>query len=108
MAKEINMEKIKQYKKEIKGTEYTAQFMGVRAAVRAKKEYTDAYTGRIDTEKLYDYVFNNVIISPPGLDMDDFDSVSDADAVAAFGVEVLNGRFQPEKDEDGVKGRSKK
>ena len=107
MAKEINMEKIKQYTKEIKGVKYTAQFMGVRAAVQSKKQYTDAFTGRVDTEKLYDYIFDNVIVSPPGLDMDDFDSVSDADAVVAFGVEVLNGRFQPD-DESGVKGRSKK
>lgn len=117
MAKEINMDQIKQYPKEINGTVYTAQFMGVRAALRAEKQYTDERTGRVDKEKLYDYIFDNVIVSPPGLSIESFDDMTEIDEVVAFGVQVLRNRFRPQDSEDGsgesgaesgTKGRSKK
>ena len=106
MVKEINMDQIKQYTKEINGTAYTAQFMGLRTALQAEKQYTDE-RGRVDKEKLYDYIFDNIIVSPPGLGIESFDDLTELDEVAAFGVQVLRNRFQP-PDESGVKGRSKK
>lgn len=101
MSKEINMDKIKQFTKEINGIVYTAQFMGLRNALKAEKLYTDERTGRVDKEKLYDYILDNVIISPPGLDIDKFDDLTELDEVAAFGVQVLRNRFRPQDSEDG-------
>lgn len=98
---------VKQFKKTINGTEYTAQFYGLREALNAEKQYTDERTGRVDKIKLFDYIFDNVIVSPPGLSIDSFEDLDELDEVAAFGVQVLRNKFRPE-NESGAKGRSKK
>ena len=84
----------KQHKKEINGTVYTAQFNNLRETIRSKKIYTDPVTGRMDTEKLYDYLFQNVIVDPPGLKIEDFDDLDELSEVALFGLQVLNNRFR--------------
>lgn len=107
MAKEINIDKVKQYTETINGVAYTAQFYGCRVALEAEKVYTDERTGRVDKIKLYDYLFENVIVSPSGLSIDSFDDLDELDEVAAFAIKVLRNRFRP-KNESGDKGRSKK
>lgn len=98
---------VKQFKNTINGVEYTAQYHGLRNALEAEKVYTDGRTGRVDKIKLYDYIFENVIVSPSGLSIESFTDLTELDEVAMFGVQVLRNRFQP-TDERGTKGRSKK
>lgn len=91
-----------QHKKEINGVVYTAQFNTLREAIKAKKIYQDSVTGRIDTEKLYDYIFQNVIVDPPGLTIEDFDDLDELSEVALFGTQVLNNRFRETGTDKGT------
>lgn len=100
--------KQKQFKETINGVEYTAQFYGIREALRAEKAYTDAITGKVDKEKLYDYICQNVIVDPPNLTIEDFDDFETLDEVMTFGVKALRNKFRPKSDEGKAKGRSKK
>jgi hypothetical protein len=100
--------KQKQFKETINGVEYTAQFYGIREALRAEKIYTDPINGKVDKEKLYDYICQNVIVDPPNLTIEDFDDFEILDEVMAFGVKALRNKFRTKSDERTTKGRSKK
>lgn len=63
-----NTSKIYTATKEINGTTYRAQFNGVREAVRATQQYKDEMS-------LDEYLLSNVIVEPPGLQMDDFEDL---------------------------------
>lgn len=96
------------FKKKIGEVEYTAQFYGLREAMKAHKACRDdKYPSMQDSEKLADYVLANVIVDPPGLTIESFDDFDILNGVVAFGTKVLNNKFRPE-DEAGTKGRSKK
>lgn len=97
-----------QYKKEINGVTYTAQFNTLRETLRAKKAYCDS-RGNVDTELLADYLFKNVIVDPPGLTIEHFDDLDELNAVTLFATQVLHNRFrQSEPDEGTVETGSKK
>jgi len=97
-------DKFYQRKKTINGVEYTAQFNGLSAALEAIDEsYIDG-TENMSMIKLSKYVLENVIVDPPHLTVDDFDSMEDLNAVLKFGREVMQGKFR-EKDKGTEKAK---
>lgn len=94
--------------KEINGTEYTFQFNGISAALKAvDSSYIDG-TNTTSVEKLANYLFANVVVSPKGLTIDDFDNMDTFNEVVTTAREVMQGNFRAEKDESAAKGTSKK
>ncbi|MCC8112066.1 MAG: hypothetical protein LIO74_10930 [Ruminococcus sp.] len=65
-----NTDKTYTVSKEIEGTTYLAQFNGVREATRA---YTHYKSKEIEFEE---YLLAIVIVDPPGLKLDDFETIS--------------------------------
>lgn len=97
-----------QVKKTIGNVEYTAQFNGLSAALKAiDASYIDGTTNT-SLEKLAKYLFENVIVEPKGLTADDFDSLEDFNEVVNFAREVMQGDFREKKDEKPTKAASKK
>lgn len=85
--------KFYQVKKTINGVEYTAQFNGLSAAMRAADEtYIDG-TEITSVSKTADYILNNVIVDPK-VTVDDFDTVDELNDVLAFGRGVMEGKFR--------------
>jgi hypothetical protein len=85
-----NTSKIYTATKEINGTTYRAQFNGVREAVRATQQYKDEMS-------LDEYLLSNVIVEPPGLQMDDFEDLFEFRQVISFAANVMSGRFRGEE-----------
>lgn len=84
--------------KEINGKKYTAQFNGLSCALRAvDSTYIDG-TNNTSVEKMADYIFQNVIVEPKGLTIDDFESMEEFNEVVSFGRDVMQGKFRPEED----------
>lgn len=82
--------------KEVNGVTYRAQFNGVREAARAIEEYSK-------NELAFDeYLLENVIVDPPHLKIDDFDSYDEFKRVVIFAANVLTGRFRNTTDESGT------
>jgi hypothetical protein len=82
--------------REINGKSYTAQFNGLSSALRAvDQSYIDGSTNT-STEKLTNYVLENVIVEPKGLTIDDFDTMEELTEVTTFGREVMQGNFREE------------
>lgn len=90
--------------KEINGVKYTAQFNGLSCALKAvDQSYIDG-TQNTSVEKLAEYIFENVIVEPKGLDIDDFDSMEEFNEVVTFGREVMQGKFRDKAtDKEAVK-----
>lgn len=101
------MAKVYTAKKKIKGTEYTAQFNGISAALRAADScYIDG-TSNTSTEKMAEYLLENVIVDPPHLSIDDFDSMEEFSAVISFARQVMQGEFRDKTDAKATKGTRK-
>jgi len=97
-----------QVKKTINGKEYTAQFNGISAALKAvDNSYIDG-TNITSVEKLSKYLFENVIVDPANLDADSFDSMDDFNEVVTFAREVMQGNFREETKQEAVNKKSKK
>ena len=113
--------------KEIGGVEYVAKFNGLLTAIRAMDEnYTDD-NNNTSIEKLAKYLFENVIVTPENLTIDDFETMGDFKKVVAFAREtmqggevwkefneiisfankVMNGQFRDSKDEGATTKGSK-
>ncbi len=84
--------------KEIKGVTYTAQFNGVRPALEAIDRYKSNEIG------FYEYLLSNTIVDPPGLQIEDFDSVQELRAVVNFASSVMSGRFREIEEEQSNSG----
>lgn len=84
-------------KKKINGTEYTAQFNGISQALRAIDDSYLPNSKNTSMEKLTQYVLENVIVNPPNLTADDFDSIEELNQVTDWGIDVMNGKFRPGK-----------
>lgn len=95
-------------KKTINGTEYTAQFNGISAALKAVDESYLEGTNNTSVAKLSKYLFENVIVEPKGLTADDFDSMEEFNEVISFAKEVMQGNFRDKKDEGTTNKRSTK
>ena len=88
------MANIKTVKKTIKGKEYIAQFNGISAALEAiDNSYVDG-SSNTSLVKLSKYLFENVIVEPKNLKIDDFDSMEEFNEVVAFAREVMQGEFR--------------
>lgn len=81
-------------KKEIEGKEYVAQFNGLSAALRAVDSTYIEGTNTTSTEDFTKYILDNVIVEPKGLEVDDFDTMEELNAVVKFGREVMQGKFR--------------
>ena len=84
--------------KEINGKKYTAQFNGLSCALRAVDSPYIEGTNNTSVEKMADYIFQNVIVEPKGLTIDDFESMEEFNEVVSFGRDVMQGKFRPEED----------
>ena len=102
------MAKFYQVKKTINGVEYTAQFNGISAALKAVDDSYIEGTNNTSVEKLSKYLFENVIVEPKGLTADDFDSMEEFNQVVTFAREVMQGDFREEKDKKSADETSKK
>ena len=101
------MDKSKFYtvEKEINGTKYVAQFSGLSVAVRGvDSSYIDGTT-TTSTEKLGQYILDNVIVEPKGLTADSFDTMEEYNAVTTWGRDVMYGKFRKESNAIGAKAK---
>lgn len=80
--------------KEIKGTTYVAQFNGLSAALRAVDSTYIEGTNNTSTEAFTQYLFDNVIVEPKGLEIDDFNDLQELNEVTKFAREVMQGKFR--------------
>ncbi len=102
------MSKFYTAKKTIRGTEYTAQFNGISAALSAvDNSYIDG-SNNLSNLKLANYIFENVIVEPKGLTPDDFDNMDEFNEVVAFGREVMQGNFREKTDEKPTEQKGQK
>lgn len=85
--------------KEINGKKYKAQFNGISAALEAQDTFYIDGSNNISNIKLAKYILGNVIVEPKGLTPDDFDTIDALADVVAWGREVMQGDFRPEKNE---------
>jgi len=102
------MDKNKFYtvKKEINGREYVAQFAGVSTAVRAiDSSYIDG-TSTTSTEKLGQYILDNIIVEPKGLTADSFETLEEYNEVTTWGRDVMYGKFRNRADAGAGKAKS--
>lgn len=101
----MGKEKFYQKTKEIDGRVYTAQFGGLSVALKMLNESHDR-NGNVDFEEAARYVLENIIVEPPGLEIDDFEDMDTLNAVVAFGREVAQGKFRNKKGKaaDPAKG----
>ena len=102
------MDKFYTVKKKIGGKEYTAQFNGISAALKAVDDSYIEGTNNTSVEKLSKYLFQNVIVEPKGLTPDDFDSMDEFNEVIAFAREVMQGNFRETKEQKPANGKSEK
>lgn len=89
--------------KTIHGKEYVAQFSGLSSAIRAVDQSYIDDTRNTSVEKLSKYIFENVIVEPKGLTIDDFESMEEFNEVVAFGREVMQGNFREEANKTTIK-----
>lgn len=94
--------------KEIDGVEYTFQFNGISAALKAVDNSYIEGTNTTSVEKLAEYLFANVVVSPKGLTIDDFDNMDTFNKVVTAARETMQGNFRETKNEGATKGTSKK
>ena len=80
--------------KEINGKTYVAQFNGLSAALRAVDSTYIEGTNNTSTEEFAKYLFENVIVEPKGLEIDDFDDLKELNEVTKFAREVMQGKFR--------------
>lgn len=90
-------------KREIMGTEYVAQFNGLSCALRAVDQSYIEGTSNTSVEAMAKYIFENVIVEPKGLTIDDFDSMEEFNKVVTFGREVMQGKFREEANAEADK-----
>lgn len=94
-------------KNTINGVEYTAQFSGISTAIRAvDSSYIDG-SNVTSTEKLGQYILDNIIVEPKGLTADDFETMEDYNVVTTWGRDVMYGKFRNEPDTGAAKKEGK-
>lgn len=93
--------------KEIRGKKYVFQFNGLSAALRAVDESYIPGTTNTSVEKLATYLFENVVVQPKGLSIDDFDSMEEFNEVISVARQVMSGDFRKEVIEKQSKGKGK-
>lgn len=103
----MNKDKFYTVEKEFNGKKYVAQFSGISAAVRAiDRSYIEG-TSTTSTEKLGQYILDNIIVEPKGLTADDFGTMEEYNAVTTWGRDVMYGKFRGADDGGGAKAPGK-
>lgn len=75
----------------IDGVEYEAQFKGLRTALKAvDSSYIDG-SNNTSAEKLSDFLFKNIIVSPKNLTIDDFEDIDAYNQVVEFARDTMQG-----------------
>lgn len=102
------MEKNKFYtvEKEINGKKYVAQFAGVSTAVRGIDSSYIEGTSATSTEKLGQYILDNIIVEPKELTADDFETLEEYNKVTTWGRDVMYGKFRSKSDAGAGKAKS--
>lgn len=103
----MNKNKFYTVEKEFNGKKYVAQFSGVSTAIRAVDSSYIEGSSNTSTEKLGQYILNNVIVEPNGLTADDFDTIEDYNAVTLWARDVMYGKFRNTSDTGKAKAESK-
>lgn len=80
--------------KEINGVKYVAQFNGLSCALKAIDTTYIEGTNTTCMEDFAKYIFDNVIVEPANLSIDDFETMDDFNEVVKFGREVMQGKFR--------------
>jgi len=101
------MAKFYEISKEIRGKKYTAQFSGMSTALKAVDSCYIEGTNNTSLIKMTEYLFNNVLVEPKGLKIDDFEDMDEYNEVVAFAREVMQGKFRQEADEKTTDEKSK-
>ncbi len=91
------MAKFYKVTKEINGTNYTFQFNGISAALKAVDECYIEGSSNLSLEKLNEYLLENVVVDPK-LALDDFDDVATLNKVTAYARKVMQGEIKPEDE----------
>ena len=81
----------KEERKTINGVEYVATFKGLSTALKAIDDSYIEGTNNTSTEKLAEYLFKNIIVTPKNLSIDDFESIEEFNEVISFAREVMQG-----------------
>lgn len=95
----MSSNKFYQKKKVINGVEYTAQFNGLSTALTCFDVCQDESSSKLNLTKLSKYLFENVLVEPKGLSIDDFDDIDTYNEVIKFASDVMQGKFRNVKDE---------
>ncbi|MBQ3285388.1 MAG: hypothetical protein IJH40_07080 [Ruminococcus sp.] len=93
--------------KEIRGKKYTAQFSGLSTALKAVDSCYIEGTNNTSTVKMTEYLFNNVLVEPKGLKIDDFEDMDEYNEVVGFAREVMQGKFRQEANKTAAEEKSK-
>lgn len=101
--------KFYQITKTINGVEYEAQYNGNSQFYEFQDECKKNIGGvaELNMKQVAKFIFENVIISPKGLTLDDFDSFEDSQDVITFGIDVMRGNFRNKKDKAGAGTKGK-
>ncbi len=91
--------------KEFNGKKYVAQFSGISVAVRAvDSSYIDG-SSNTSTEKLGQFILDNIIVEPKGLTADSFETMEEYNAVTTWGRDVMYGKFRDGTDAGAGKAK---
>lgn len=83
--------------KEVNGKKYIAQFNGMSSALDAiDNSYLNDKSDRVSISKISKYIFEHVIVEPK-VTADDFETMEELNEVVRFGMDVMQGKFRPEK-----------
>lgn len=97
-----------QITKEIRGKNYTAQYAGIRVAMRMIDETYIEGSKNTSMEKLAEFVFEHGIVEPKGLSIDDFDNMEELNEVVSFGSDVIQAKFRDEAKQSAAESKGKK
>lgn len=100
------MAKFYRVEKEINGVNYTFQFNGISAALKAIDDsYIDG-SSNLSLEKLNEYLLENVVVEPK-CSIDDFEDVATLNKVTTYARKVMQGEIKPTVEKEEKKEKAK-
>ena len=99
---------VKQFKKNINGVDYVAQYAGLSIALKAADETYAGDTSNTSMFKMAEYLFKYVIVEPKGLSVDDFESLDELGEVMQFASAVMKNEFREETEPVATAAKGKK
>lgn len=77
--------------KTINGVKYVAKFDGALTALKSTDNCRADGTKNLSMLKMAEYLFENIIVEPANLNVDDFDNMDDINEIIEFASEVMKG-----------------